>query len=929
MMRKGIMKLLPSLMTAAVTLAVNPPVAAAQKAAAPGAEGVAFGDVEKFEYVLRYPDFQVDGKRNLPIVECNENGEIRIRYGIDGAPRVTVGAGEGESNVVVRVTPGTQAGELVWETYLPISIAGGRYEFFTAETCVVAGTFPKTQPESPYLVRDQDAVSVNLSSPGAGTVQLNWNRPVRWQLQDNRAWNWKIFALLATHPVIPGSGEETLTIDWRSVPSSELLQARIDRFGQVISAEFPNKVVDENELRGDVERERQWLATLPRGPELDRFGGLAGSGKKFGLKGSGFFRLAEVEGRDVLVTPEGNVFFALGLCAFVPCDDYTLVRGRESIYEWLPETAGEFATAWRPESGGKDFSFYLANWIRKHGKPWELREWKLEKIDFVRQCGFNSQGGFGEGEFNAERDFPYTPILPLDSWRLPPVAGGCFDPFDPEVRAKVDAIFSELVAPRANDPLIIGYFSGNEQLYNELPRELPALPAEAAAKKALAKFLRERYETVTSFNQAWESDLTSLEELETTVLLPKNEQSWQDLQTFSEIFLNAYFDLINDAFRRHAPNHLYLGARFLNSMRLYEPAVRACGRVADCFSLNYYSRDIVPQELEELHGLCGRPLLLSEWSFGTAEEGLAGGCIDVADQAERGRAYRNYVEQAAALPYVIGSQWFSLLDQAPTGRWFQGFQGESMNIGLFNVADRPFRPFLEEAAAAHRSVYDVMFKQTAPFRWDRASRRSAGGRTIQIARMTGAGHRVDGAFRDYPARPALTLGAEELVEGEDDPRVRVNFFPGWDEKYLYCFVRVQDPTPGRNPFPTDQLWRGDCVEFFLGAEKVDAGGPLLFSDRQLLLRAAEEKGFHWENSTEQHPVEYIVRADSQDGYLIEVAIPWSALGIEKAESGMELRFDLALDDGAGEYKRLRQYIFSGGATNSAERGNWARAVLVN
>ncbi len=53
----------------------------------------------------------------------------------------------------------------------------------------------------------------------------------------------------------------------------------------------------------------------------------------------------------LLVDPEGNVFFYLGICVFGPVDDYTYVVGREDIYEWLPSLNSEFKTAFR-ENGG-------------------------------------------------------------------------------------------------------------------------------------------------------------------------------------------------------------------------------------------------------------------------------------------------------------------------------------------------------------------------------------------------------------------------------------------------------------------------------------------------------------------------------------------------------------------------------------------------
>ena len=70
--------------------------------------------------------------------------------------------------------------------------------------------------------------------------------------------------------------------------------------------------------------------------------------------------------------------------------------------------------------------------------------------------------------------------------------------------------------------------------------------------------------------------------------------------------------------------------------------------------------------------------------------------------------------------FVIGIEWFTLVDQATTGRWFSKYTGESCNTGLFSVADRPWKPMVEEMAKANANVYDVVEGKRAPFAWEDA-----------------------------------------------------------------------------------------------------------------------------------------------------------------------------------------------------------------
>ena len=80
------------------------------------------------------------------------------------------------------------------------------------------------------------------------------------------------------------------------------------------------------------------------------------------------------------------------------------------------------------------------------------------------------------------------------------------------------------------------------------------------------------------------------------------------------------------------------------------------------------------------------------------------------DQAERGRAYRHYVETAFALPELIGTHYFQWADQPSTGR----FDGENYNIGLVDVTDRPYPELVAALKQAHGRVLRLHRGELAP-----------------------------------------------------------------------------------------------------------------------------------------------------------------------------------------------------------------------
>ncbi len=89
-------------------------------------------------------------------------------------------------------------------------------------------------------------------------------------------------------------------------------------------------------------------------------------------------------------------------------------------------------------------------------------------------------------------------------------------------------------------------------------------------------------------------------------------------------------------------------------------------------------------------------------------------------QQERGLEYRNYVVQIAELGFVIGIEWFKLVNQATTGRWLSQYNGERYNIGLISAADRLWKDLLVEMLKTNHTIYDLLMGRRPPFAWDDA-----------------------------------------------------------------------------------------------------------------------------------------------------------------------------------------------------------------
>ncbi|PAW76589.1 MAG: hypothetical protein B9S32_14520 [Verrucomicrobia bacterium Tous-C9LFEB] len=798
---------------------------------------------------------------------------------------------------------------------------------------------PATKKKN-FLLQE-GGTKLRLVDPSGGGFSLTMAGGFH-EISDNRFYNWPTFAYIYTFGFKehPGQNSFDILVEPAGTIASETgPKFMVDQFGQLAAKSFSGKVTSEDELKQDVAKEQAWLDSMKQ-PERDSYGGLPGSGEKYKLKKTGFFRVDQVAGRHVFVTPEGNIFYQLGVCCIQPQEDLTLVRGREKIYEWLPPKEGDFAGAWFKEDPTGVVSFYLANWIRKYGQPFDAEKWSAQAINRLQKWGFNSAGAWSiRTKTMQTKRFSGTVMLPLETWMAPglkamPGVDRMYDPFAPGTEEVIEKAFAQQVAPLANDPTIIGYFLGNEQLFENIPRIVPALKKDSFSKQRLVQLLQEKYEgDIAKFNGAWaiKTPFAKFEELGDATLFVSTPESTGDMREFLRLYLETYYSTVIRIFRKHDPNHLLLGSRWQPGTANNEMLVKIAAKYMDVISVNYYVYAVEPDFLKRIYDWSGgKPMLLSEWHFTSTDQGM-GGHKEVANQKERGLAYRNYVETTAALPYVVGHQWFSNIDQSVTGRWFEGFNGEAANTGLINVTDRPYVDFITECKKTNDEIYRVVLGERPPFRFDdpRFSARSGAVRkSLSIPRAL-PGMKLDGTSQNWPGRPAEQLPAKNLTLGTPDLDFNAAFRLCWDDQFLYVLAEVKESTPLVNTQTGENLWQGDCLEIFIGGEKTNEPGALMPTDRQILLSAGMSPKFYVANSPVLVTDIRVVTAKNVtgEGYTIEAAIPWAVLGI-KPESGKELLFDLGVDNTDDGKLRSRQWMWNGSERNSSDRGNWGRAKLL-
>ncbi|MBM3746245.1 MAG: hypothetical protein FJW34_10645 [Acidobacteria bacterium] len=452
-------------------------------------------------------------------------------------------------------------------------------------------------------------------------------------------------------------------------PGSDILDRKpvVDEFGQWIPEDWPGKAKSLDQLNKEWAAEEAGLNAGEFG--YCKYGGYLGTK----AKATGFFRVERVDGRWWFVDPDGHLFFSTSSTGIGGGGGDARLKGREDYFTAMPPTEAAPAPGRRPQTG-----FYAWNLARRHGAD-SKSKWIDLAIRRMESWGLNTIGNWSDPRLWDAHQKAY--VVNLRGWGMETGYLGMPDVFSDEFPKIADQAAAEQCAPRKDDPYLLGYFianeppwPGRESLVVDVILERPPSPIQRQAKAFLA-----------------------------------DGDTPERRRQFIYRAFDRYLEVINAAIRRHDPNHLNLGLRFGGSLPPAE-MLRA-SKAFDVYSMNVYATSVNVKVLEEIYGVTGRPIIVGEFHFGVPGRGLAAGLVQVRDQAERGVAYRYYVEQAAAFQAFIGSSWFQWVDQPSTGR----MDGENYNIGLVDVTDRPCRELVEAMKITHRRLHRVHAGKTAPY----------------------------------------------------------------------------------------------------------------------------------------------------------------------------------------------------------------------
>jgi hypothetical protein len=452
-------------------------------------------------------------------------------------------------------------------------------------------------------------------------------------------------------------------------PGSDILDKKpvVDQFGQWIPIDYPEKILSLEQARKEWAAEE--AALKPGDFGLCKYGGYL----NIKARATGFFHVEQIDGKWWFVDPDGHLFFSTASTGMGAGGGEARLQGREDYFAALPPVDANPPAGRRAQTG-----FYTWNLQRRHGDAWSTK-WADLLLKRMEDWGLTTIGNWSDSRLWDARKKAYQ--VNLRGWGMEAGYMGMPDVYSEDWPKLVDKAAAEQCAPRKDDPWLLGYFvaneppwPGRESLVVDIILDRPPSAIQREAKSFLAA-----------------GDTPER----------RREFIYRAYEKFLEV--------INAAIKRHDPNHLNLGLRFGGGVPPAE--MLKASKSFDVYSMNVYSTAVNPKVMEEIYKTIGRPIIVGEFHFGVPGRGLAPGLVQVRDQAERGVAYRYYVEQAAAFPAFIGASWFQWVDQPTTGR----NDGENYNIGLVDVTDRPYKELVEAMKSTHRRLQAVHSGKTPPF----------------------------------------------------------------------------------------------------------------------------------------------------------------------------------------------------------------------
>ena len=367
--------------------------------------------------------------------------------------------------------------------------------------------------------------------------------------------------------------------------------------------------------------------------KLDKFGGIMDNEMR--QKSTGFFYTKKIDGRWWAIDPLGYPCYIIGINGITP------------IFQRSPKQTAAF----EQKFGGN------------------AERWAIATVNHLRNdLGFNAQTGSDASAKNVEPKLPTFMALGIMSnyatskvinasigGRTRLSENNTLPVFDPDFESFTDTRVASLVTP--DDPYLIGYTSDNELAIEE-HMLMDYLTIDPTKEVNYYSYACAWY---------WFTQMTGKEN-------PTNTDITNELSDIFRGFVwDRYYYVVSTALKKHDPNHMFAGTRYLNEVKESGWILRVSGEYLDMITINWYGAwEPQAEYVYDFARYADAPFFVSEFyaKSSDTEDNLActsGGGFFVKTQEDRGLFYQNYTLRLLEAKNCVGWLWFQYADNDPTG----------------------------------------------------------------------------------------------------------------------------------------------------------------------------------------------------------------------------------------------------------------------
>ena len=338
--------------------------------------------------------------------------------------------------------------------------------------------------------------------------------------------------------------------------------------------------------------------------EYDIYGGVTNSGIKG--EATGYFHMEKHGVRNYIIDPLGNPFFAIGM----------------NTVE-LGATTNQDEAALNKYGTAENFYQSISEELRSYGIN---TIWGGEWQELIKTGNLSTAGGIGA----ISRYMSNLGLSVSTGGSAAYLHNNTMNVFDPDFVTHVRERVATVVAPYADNPYIIGWYSDNE------------IPSQADMLECYLTIDPNEPVNAFSYATAW------------TFLIArtgKSNPSVDDItaelsEEFKAFVYDRYYKVITTELKKVAPNHMYMGNRIHSENKSSEGYLRVAGKYVDLLTVNLYG-GLEPQidTIKTMYKYSGVPFIVTEF-FAKGDDAIDMNGYSLGNQTNAGWIVRTQEDRA-------------------------------------------------------------------------------------------------------------------------------------------------------------------------------------------------------------------------------------------------------------------------------------------